>query len=578
MGDVTNLPVPRRSAADADASRRRERALAIREEISKGKRQYEREAKLAAEELWKVFEERGRDFKRRVCAQVWNGPKPTKRLYGLVWDPKKGQPKAATARKPAALTTYLRLAEAVARVGGEDADDVILRVFPTLLDGADLSTPRDLGPADQLRETFWSEWVAVNEQIAKDCDLRTAFPLAMELPGMGSGPYERFRLDCGQILGDEDWGLLHRVRRWVTYRHTGSPRDFLLGVAPSVFLGECHGPGFRAHVVTLDQDGEEGEAVPTLTAWVRVWVRFWWAILPIGAEGMPRGCFVVTLMTERSSGLWTVTDLNESNARIGSDDALHYRRHLPSWARVLCASGARHEFDLPGRPAWQKQNHHGLALSWDCDESGSWNPDVPAGRYRCTAALDPGTREVLTHLFGCVPEALPATPARILPATANWRDLIFSLPDGALADWVGPDPDAPHEPPPTEPEIRPGMSDEEVAALEDAFAEAEVAWGEQEVWYQRRGLGEGIQTRDTIVIFPELRVGDQGLRRPTIGSKLADSLLRLPEADRPDTTLRKQAIELRDHARHTLGQITGALKRRMASLGGRTPDDQQRSD
>jgi hypothetical protein len=183
---------------------------------------------------------------------------------------------------------------------------------------------------------------------------------------------------------------------------------------------------------------------------------------------------------------------------------------------------------------------------------------------------------VLTYLFGCVPEALPATPARILPASANWRDLIFSLPDGAMADWVGPDPDAPHERPPRKPPIRPEMSDEEVAALEDAFAEAKVAWADRELGYQRRDLGK--ERRYEIALFPMLRVGDQGALLQTIGGKLADSLLLLPEADRPDTTLRKQAIELRDHAKHTLGQITGALKRRMASLGGRTPDDRQRSD
>jgi hypothetical protein len=572
MGEVHQFPFPPRLAADPGATGRRQLAESIRQEISKGTRRHTDAAKEAAAELWRLFEERGRDFKRKVCQMVWGAKhaKPTKHLYGLVWDPQQGQPKAKTARKPAALTIYLRLAEAVAKVAGEDEDDVILRVFPNLLGGPRAFASRDFGPAEQLRETFWSEWLAVNERIASDCDLRRAFPVAMELPGFAFGTYQRFRLDHGQLLGGEHTRLPEYSRSWFGYQQYGSPRDFLLGVAPSLFLGECHGPSFRAKVVALDGAGEPGDAAPTLTAWVRVWLRFWWAILPIGTDGAPRGCFVVSLMTERSPSLWSVSSLDEADSRYRDDEEEYRPRPAPPWIRVLSASGARSEGHWTNRHLWNERNHHGLVLSWDCEEASVRFSDGAAGRYRCTAELDPGTREVLMQFFGCSPEDLPPTPARILPASAGWRDVIFSLPDGALADWVGPDPDALHSRPPQQKEVRADMSDEEKAEIEFENGEAFDDWCRDEIAYQQRGLGLGTRTAEDIQVFGVQRVGETTYQE-TIGSKFEKSLLLLPEGDRPDITLLTQAEELRDHAAQTLGKINGELRKNMAALGRRTP-------
>ena len=189
MAEIHKFQAAPRQIADPGSAERHRQAEAIRQEINKGSRQHANAAKDAAAELWKLFDDRGQDFKRQVCKMVWGAkdPKPTRNLWSLVWDPKKGSPKAKTARKPAALTIYLRLAQAAAKVGGEDEDDVILRVFPNLLNGPEAFAKRDLGPAELLLETFWSEWLAVNERIAADCDLRGAFPIAMELPVRSAG-------------------------------------------------------------------------------------------------------------------------------------------------------------------------------------------------------------------------------------------------------------------------------------------------------------------------------------------------------------------------------------------------------
>ncbi len=561
--------------ADPGAAERRQQAEAIREKIKTGHRQYAHEAKIAAAELWKIFEERGPDFKRRVCEVVWGvkQQKPTKNLYGLVWDPKVGVPKGST-RSPQALTIYLRLAEAVSKVAGEDEDSVILRVFPSLLDGVGSFAVRDIGPAEQLRETFWNEWLEANERIAADCDLRRAFPVAMELPGNSFGPYPRFPLEHGQVLGGEDSSFLEYDRRWVSYQRSGSPRDFLLGMAPAVFLGECHGPSFRAQVALIDDQGQPGEVTPPLTTWVRVWLRFWWAILPIGTDGSPRGCFVVSLVTQCPSSLWTVADLDQAHERDRDEQEEYNPRQIAPWARFLSASGKRglyNSYYWTKGPLLDNGNSHGIVLSWDCEETGGLlQPGVPPGHYRCTAEMDAGTREVLTQVFDRAPEDLPPTPARVLPASAYWRDVIFNLPDGALADWVGPDPDVPHTPRPPHKLIRPDMSKEERDQIEFENIEAWEARREDEIAYQQRGLVSVSRDPDDITIFPDIRVGKSSYRG-TIGRKFVDSLLHLPEADRPDMNLLQQAEELRDHARDTLGQITGKLRKKMTTFGRRTP-------
>jgi len=576
MAEVHKLQVPPRTAADSDAAARHRKAEEIRREINKGGRQYAPAAKEAAAELWKIFNERGSDFKREVCQEVWGRkhPKPTKHLYGLVWDPKNGPPSSKTARKPAALTIYLRLAQAVAKIRRDDnEDDVILRVFPNLQGGPGAFEARILGPAEQLRETFWGEWLEINERIATDCDLRRAFPFAMELPDNRSGPYQRFRLDHGQLLGGEATEFLEYSRRWGGYQMSGSPGDFLLGVAPSLFLGECHGPSFRAQVVPIDDAGRPGDPISTLTAWARVWIRFWWAILPIGGDGLPRGCFVVSLMTERSPSLWTAASLDEADDRDRDRDEedVCSPRHVAPWARLLSVSGQRFDFHWTERNLWNQRNHHGLVLSWDCDEAGGGHSDVPAGRYRCNCDLNPDTLDVLTQIFGCAPQDLPPMPKRILPASDGWRDLIFSLPDGALADWVGPDPDALHTRPPREMAIRPDMSKQELDQTEFENGEAFSAWCSDEISYQQRGLGLGSRDTDDIPVFADLRVG-RNARQPTIGSKFEKSLLLLPENDRPDMTLLNQAQELRDHARDIQGQITSELRKKMATFGRRTSE------
>ena len=448
-------------------------------------------------------------------------------------------------------------------------------MFPSLLDGVGSFAVRDIGPAEQLRETFWNEWLEANERIAADCDLRRAFPVAMELPGNSSGPYPRFPLEHGQVLGGEDNSFLHDDRRWGSYQHSGSPRDFLLGMAPAVFLGECHGPRFRAQVALIDDEGQPGEVTPTLTAWVRVWLRFWWAILPIGTDGSPRGCFVVSLVTQCSSSLWTVAGLDREEEQDRDEQEEYSPRQIVPWARCLSASGHRHSrFWILGSiwngSLWDDGNNHGIVLSWDCEETGYLQPGVPPGRYRCTAEMDAGTREVLTKVFGQAPEDLPPTPARVLPASAGWRDVIFNLPDGALADWVGPDPDAPHTPRPPHKLIRPDTSEEERDRIEAEELEAWEAWSEDEIAYQQRNLGFGVRDPDDLPIFPDIRVGKSSYQT-TIGRKFVDSLLHLPEADRPDMNLLKQAEKLRDHARDTLGQITGKLRKKMTTFGRRTP-------
>jgi hypothetical protein len=561
MAEIHKFQAAPRQTADPGSAERRGQAEAIRQEINKGSRQHANAAKDAAAELWKLFEDRGQDFKRQVCQMVWGAkdPKPTKNLWSLVWDPKKGPPKAKTARKPAALTIYLRLAQAAAKVGGEDEDDVILRVFPNLLNGPEAFAKRDLGPAELLLETFWSEWLAVNERIAADCDLRSAFPVAMELPDTQMGPYKQFRLDHWQVLGGENQDYLGFRGRWPSYQASGASRDFLLGVAPSLFLGECHGPSFRAHVARIDEDGQPGDSIHSLTAWVRIWVRFWWAILPIGAEGLPRGCFVVSLATERSHKLWTVAELDASEREDRNEEEAHSPSAVAPWARYLSASGARNEVVWLDRDMWNKRNEPGLALSWDCRQWSLHVSDVPDGNYRCTAALDSGTREVLTQLFDCAPENLPDTPARILPASARWRNVIFNLPDGALADWVGPDPDVPHN-------LPPGNED------------GDEAWQREEIQYQWRFLRDGAWTYGDFPAF----VGHIALQKNrslrTIGRKFTDSVLLLPEANRPDMSLLKQAEKLRDHASKTMGKITGELQQKMAALGRRTPNGRQTSD
>ena len=559
MAEIHKFQPPPRQTADPGAAERRRQAEAIRQEINKGSRQHANAARDAAAELWKLFEDRGQDFKRQVCQMVWGAkdPKPTRNLWSLVWNPNKGPPKAKTARKPAALTIYLRLAQAVAKVGGEDEDDVILRIFPNLLNGPEAFAKRDLGPAELLLETFWSEWLEINERIAMDCDLRKAFPVAMELPGAQHGdfigPFRWFRLDHGQVLGGENIEFLEICRHWIGYASSGSPRDFLLGVAPSLFLGECHGPYFRAKVARIDDTGQPGHPIPSLTAWVRIWVRFWWAILPIGAEG----CFVVSLATEHSPEIWTVAELDDAESEYRNEED-HNPNVAQSWTRLLSSSGARDFGHWIIRNVWHERNEPGLTLSWDCKQ-WSHGVSVPDGNYRCTAELDSGSREILTQLFGCAPEDLPDTPARILPASSSWRDIIFNLPDGALADWVGPDPDAPYKRPPR--------------TNDDGWA-----WQDEEYSYQTRS---GSDCRWDAHGFPAVvarRTNKKSLSGPTIGSKFTDSVLSLPEADRPDISLLKQAEELRDHARKTMGQITGELRQKMANLGRRTAKSMPPSD
>ena len=160
----------------------------------------------------------------------------------------------------------------------------------------------------------------------------------MELPDTQMGPYKQFRLDHWQVLGGENQDYIGFRGRWPSYQASGASRDFLLGVAPSLFLGECHGPSFRAHVARIDEDGQPGDSIHSLTAWVRIWVRFWWAILPIGAEGLPRGCFVVSLATERSHKLWTVAELDASEREDRNEEEAHSPSVVAPWARLSAAS------------------------------------------------------------------------------------------------------------------------------------------------------------------------------------------------------------------------------------------------
>src|SRR4051812_42870535 len=72
-----------------------------------------------------------------------------------------------------------------------------------------------------------------------------------------------------------------------------------MGVAPKLFLGDCEVRTLRARVEVPGKGGRPPRRVPKLASWASVWLRFWWAVLPIGPTGEPRGCFLASLQTRR---------------------------------------------------------------------------------------------------------------------------------------------------------------------------------------------------------------------------------------------------------------------------------------
>ncbi|MGG5819350.1 hypothetical protein [Falsiroseomonas sp. HW251] len=569
MADIHRLPTRSRQP-DADAEARSLRAQTVRRLIEArpgslpGARDY---ADYAGRELFRILKEGGSDFRRRVC-EVAFGTRarvPTKRLWGVLVDPEKPRDRVPiTAAKRRRLTVYLRLAEAVAAVSGQAEAELILRVFPDVAPDDNLALlPRTAGVAEELRNELWDSWLQANEVIVQDCDLRRSLAVAMEYPRGPAGPFPRFRLDLNQILGrDEAPGGKEAPNR-ANYALTRSPWDFVFGVAPRRFLGECHCPVFRGVVAPLTHDGAVGETIAELAVWLRVWVRFWWAILPIGPNGDARGCFLASLSTERSPSAIPVGELDAD----GPDEE---HTSEVSWAALLAADGGRSDFHWTNRDLWRARNAAGLVLSWDMAERYSVSTSSFKGPYRCTARLDPGSRRIIRGIFGCDPEALPADPVRILPPSAHWRDVILGLPDGALSDWVGPDPDEPGIREPLPPSLPDNASEEDEQAAEDAYSEALSTWRDEEMDYQLRWLITHRHGPAPARAFARIAEGTGS--SPTIGSKLEDSLLDLPEDERPDMALRRMAERLSNYAAEVTGRAAFARRAKLASLGRKTVD------
>jgi len=561
MAEIHHLPNrPRQS--DPEDEIRKQKAEAIKRLIEErpgslpGSRGH---ADFAGRELFRMFKDSDGDLKRRVCEVAFgtNARKPTKRLWGVLIDPDKPRAKVPLpAAKRKRLTIYLRLAEAFASVSGQAAADVILRVFPDVAPDAELeSVHRERGIAEQLRDELWDSWLRANEMIIQDCDLRRALAVAMEFPIGGGGPYGRTRFEFNQVLGyigEEE----HRIG---VYCLSGSPDDFIRGVAPSLFLGECHGPSFRAAVSPIETGGHVAAPIAEIGCWVRLWFRFWWSILPIGSQGDPRGCFLVSLCTERAPWPIPVEELDERDA---TKDG---RSSGGPWTTVLGHEGARYDGHWTDRDLWQRRNAPGLVLAWNTEQHWSYDTTDFEGPWRCTAKLDADSRRAIRAVFGCEPEALPTDPIGILPPSTHWRDLIFSLPDAALADWVGPNPDYPRFHPPERQRLPHTASDEEEDAAEDMFSQKMDEWRDKEVGYQVRELGRDDEPLQLPLAFPRIREGTGTY--PTIGSKFEESLLYLPESERPDMALRRRAELLRSHAVSVTGSAAAHRRAKLTALG-----------
>lgn len=565
MAEIHHLP-NRLRQSDPDADARRQKAQSVRKLIEDrpgslpGSRDH---ADFAGRELFRIFKDADADFKRRVC-EVAFGTRarvPTKRLWGVLIDPDKPReqlPLPAAKRKR--LTIYLRLAEAIASISGQEEADVVLRVFPGISPDAEVaSAQREVGLSEQLRDELWDSWLRANEMIIQDCDLRRALAVGMEYPLAGAGPCRRFRLDFNQVLGREDSEERLRARHRANYAMSQAPWDFVFGVAPSLFLGECHGPTFRATVAALKQDCQVAAPIPELGCWGRIWLRFWWSILPIGAQGDPRGCFLVSTTTERAPGALPVAELDENGL---------FQEERPNevpWAALLSSAGARYEGHWTDRDLWEQRNAAGLVLTWDIPEGYSLTTGSFEGPFRCSAQLDPASSKVLRAVFGCEAEALPTDPVRILPPTASWRDVILGLPDAALADWVGPDPDEPGVPLPREARLPAGASDHERQAAEEAYDDKLAAWRDDEIEYQLRWLIKHHDGSQAARGFAPRRSGTT--ESPTIGSKFEESLLEVPEGERPDMVLRRQAEGLRRHAAKVTGSAAASRRMKLSALG-----------
>jgi hypothetical protein len=552
MGKVVHLPPRDGRTGEADAERAA-RAKAVRRRLEEHPGGFAREISTAAAELHRVIEEQGAGFKARLCSHVFGSETryPTKRLWGVVWDPNGKEPRMMKRRQRA--TIYVRLSDGAADLMGISRDEMLLRVFPGVeADTAALAHAPAGGIADELREELWAAWTRATEVISRDLDLRRALRIMMEVPFEHLHPLPVLTLEFNQVLGKPQ--DIVEQQDPAGYAIAPSPWTYVMGVAPKLFLGECAVRTLCASVEALTEKGRSPRRMPKLTSWATVWLRFWWAILPIGPAGEPRGCFLASLATTRL----TKTFAKERWSHFVGEQIPPPDRPVP-WTTLLNSELSREG------PVWSFHHNRdrrapGLALEWEVSS------DNFKRRFRCIAEPDEVTRRVILAVFGRDLSKLPPNPIRILPATPTWRDAILGLADGSLADWVGPNPDEPGTPLPAEPRMENFETDEADEAAEEVHSTALDEWEDKENAYQERlaTMSEGLTAFGPVVLPYE---DSRSSVRTSIGGKLERSLLELDEEDRPDVALRRQAKQLADRVRKVVTASLTTRRARLSALG-----------
>ncbi len=556
MGDVYRLP-NRPQVTDSAAIERNARAAAIKRLIQKRPGGFGQHIEYAAAELYRILADREAGFKTRLCEHVFGSGMrhPTKRLWGIVWNPEKRKP-AAKQRQRA--TIYVRIAEGIAQLSGMPEAEILLRLFPNIEpDAAAIAQVPSDSLGEQRREETWQAWVRATETIIRDLDLRRALRVAMEFPTAYDEANSPFRLEFNQLIAGPDQGLEGKHRYTDRNAFAFAPWFFITGLAPKLFLGECPATTLRAVVETPLKENEQALPRVDLASWAQVWFRFWWAILPIGPNGDPRGCFLVSLATERCQAAFPAEKWTE------------YVGEPSSPARGLWTALLHPEFrygvDAPLGIVRRKRHVYGLALSWQAGGQRDFTTGERDGPYSCFAEPDEATRHIIRALFGRDAAELPSDPFRILPSTPQWRDAILGAPDGSFADWVGPNPDAPRYAEPIPPEFEAFETEEAYEAASDAYQTAYEDWRDAECKYQLRFLSKTVGVDAASGYGPFL--GNDGQFYPTIGQKLEQSLLSLPETDRPDIALRRQAAGLAKHAAELIARGMAERRTKLEALG-----------
>jgi hypothetical protein len=555
MGELHMFPKPTQRR-DAGAESRAAKAAALRRRIKDFPRLPRDAIGTAAEELHRLLEseeERERGFRARFCRDVLGSiDQSTKRLHGLAAKSARVGPKL-----PLRGTRYVEAADGLARMTGRDPDEVLLELFPALEEASGMATPQAEPSAEELRNQVWRLWLEGTDRIIRDLDLARVLRIVMRYPNKwpNSSAAPDFRLDFGDVVqpdeGDEGASL----------RGSGSAWSFITGRAPRLFLGECAAGTMDAIVKSGGDDEARLRPRPDLNSWARIYIRFWWAILPVGAKGEARGCFLASLSTERFPWVYKASEDE------GNEEATAMFASRP-WTSLIAPNHCR-----PDPSDWISEEYrslrvNGVGLSWAAQLSTAQEDLDDPGPYTCTAQFDPETTEVIRQIFGADPAALGKNPLRILPPHEPWRSAILLAPDCGDTDWIGPDPDSRLSPRPPEPR-------EADFPDEEAFSHAMQSWmedarfaDEREGNLRRRLPRHHEHYQAAVRAFPKVR------RAASLGLKLELSLCDLPAELRPDLALRAQAAALRSHCDLVMSRNLAQTQARLTHLAeviGREP-------